>query len=188
MKIQIKHSWNFSVLFECEASSMKIAVELAIKLKANLSKADLSKADLSDADLSDANLSWANLSKANLSDANLSDANLSDANLSDANLSDANLSIKIPIVEKIDSKILEHIKAGDKLQMKNWHTCETTHCRAGWAVHLAGRVGYVLESILGTNCLAALIYSKSRKNQVTPNFFASNEDALKDIEKSASEE
>ena len=61
MKIQIKHRWNFSVLFECDADSIKIAVELAIKSKANLSRADLSEANLSKA-----NLSWADLSRADL--------------------------------------------------------------------------------------------------------------------------
>ena len=29
--------------------------------------------------------------------------------------------------------------------MGSWHACETTHCRAGWAIHLAGKAGYDLE-------------------------------------------
>jgi hypothetical protein len=29
--------------------------------------------------------------------------------------------------------------------MGSWHTCETTHCIAGWAVHLAGEEGKALE-------------------------------------------
>jgi hypothetical protein len=29
--------------------------------------------------------------------------------------------------------------------MDTWHTCETTHCIAGWAVHLAGAEGKALE-------------------------------------------
>ena len=71
MRIQIRHRYNYSVLFECEADSMKIAVKLAIKAKANLSGANLSGADLSGANLSRANLSRANLSGADLSGANL---------------------------------------------------------------------------------------------------------------------
>jgi uncharacterized protein YjbI with pentapeptide repeats len=89
---EIKHRWNGSVLFSIETESWKLAVEAAIKSKANLSWADLSKADLSKANLSKANLSWANLSWANLSKANLSWADLSKADLSKANLSKANLS------------------------------------------------------------------------------------------------
>ena len=46
MKIQIKNCFDFSVIFECEADSMKLAVELAIKSGANLSMANLSGADL----------------------------------------------------------------------------------------------------------------------------------------------
>ena len=92
MRIQIRHRYNSSVLFECEADSVKIAVKLAIEAKANLYMANLSGADLSRADLSVANLSRADLSVANLSVANLSGANLSGANLSGADLSRANLS------------------------------------------------------------------------------------------------
>jgi hypothetical protein len=87
VKIQIKHRFDSSVLFECEANSMRVAVKLAIE-----TKADLSWANLFGADLSGANLSWANLSGADLSGANLSGADLSWANLSGANLSGANLS------------------------------------------------------------------------------------------------
>ncbi|WP_412021509.1 pentapeptide repeat-containing protein [Burkholderia cepacia] len=92
MKIEILNRWTLKVIFECEADSMKVAVELACKQGTYLSGADLSGADLSGADLSDANLSGADLSGANLSGADLSGANLSGADLSGANLSDANLS------------------------------------------------------------------------------------------------
>jgi hypothetical protein len=32
--------------------------------------------------------------------------------------------------------------------MATWHRCATTHCIAGWAVHLAGPEGYKLEKSL----------------------------------------
>jgi hypothetical protein len=104
---EIKNRWSGNLIFSIKTDSWKLAVEAAIKAKANLSEANLSKANLSEADLSwanlseanlseadlsEADLSWANLSKANLSKANLSWANLSEANLSWANLSEANLS------------------------------------------------------------------------------------------------
>ena len=92
MKIQIKNRFDLSVIFECEADSMKIAVKLAIEAKADLSSANLSYADLSSADLSYANLNSADLSYANLRSANLSYANLRSANLSYANLRYADLS------------------------------------------------------------------------------------------------
>ena len=92
MKFQIKNRFDSSVIFECEAESFGIAVELAIKAGANLSRANLSRADLSGADLSRANLSGANLSRANLSGADLYGANLSGADLSRADLSGADLS------------------------------------------------------------------------------------------------
>jgi uncharacterized protein YjbI with pentapeptide repeats len=92
MKIQIKNRFNLSVIFECEADSIKLAVELAIKQRADLSKANLSEVDLSRANLSRADLSRAELSGANLYEANLSGAILYGANLYEANLSRADLS------------------------------------------------------------------------------------------------
>jgi hypothetical protein len=65
MKFEIRHRWNGEVLFAVEAESVRLAIEAAIK-----SKADLSKADLSEANLSEANLSKADLSEADLSEAN----------------------------------------------------------------------------------------------------------------------
>ena len=103
MLFEIKNRWSGEIIFKTEAMSIRVAVEMAIKAKAdlsganlswaNLSWADLSGANLSGADLSGANLSWANLSWANLSGANLSKADLSWANLSGANLLGANLSV-----------------------------------------------------------------------------------------------
>jgi len=70
----------------------KMAVEAAIKSRADLSGANLSGAYLSDANLSVADLRWAYLSDANLSGADLRWAYLRWAYLSDANLSGADLS------------------------------------------------------------------------------------------------
>jgi len=81
MRIEIKHRFNGSVLFSCEAVSMKIAVKLAIEAGADLSGADLSRANLSGADLSRANLSWADLSRADLLRADLLRANLDYTNI-----------------------------------------------------------------------------------------------------------
>ena len=86
------HRFEAKVLFECEADSLKIAVELAVKQKANLSRADLSWANLSRADLSGADLRGADLRGADLSGADLSGADLRGADLSRADLSWANLS------------------------------------------------------------------------------------------------
>jgi hypothetical protein len=158
---------------------------------AHLSRADLLRADLSDAHLSRADLRGANLRGANLSDANLSGANLRGANLSDANLSGADLSgayglpKRIPIIENIDAKILAAIEFGGTLNMGDWHTCETTHCRAGWAVTLAGDSGGLLEDILGTNAAATLIYNASRPGKRIPDFYASNEVAMASIKADA---
>ena len=67
MKFEIKSRWDASVLFSIETNNFRLAVEAAVKSRANLSGANLYGADLSGANLSGANLSEANLSGANLS-------------------------------------------------------------------------------------------------------------------------
>ena len=143
------------------------------------------------ADLADANqavlLGWAvkkalesdiNLGEADLSGAYLREADLGEADLSGANLGEAD----IPLLPNIDAAILEAVeKDGNKLDMSEWHVCRTTHCRAGWAIHLCGDAGYALEKAVGSSAAGALIYAKSRPDKPIPNFMASDEDALADM-------
>jgi hypothetical protein len=125
--------------------------------RADLYDADLSGADLSEADLSGADLSGANLNRADLYDADLSGADLSGANLSGADLSEADLrganlreaktDFEIATPEQAAPRIIAVAKAAlepNALKMAYWHTCETTHCIAGWAIHLAGEEGKAL--------------------------------------------
>ncbi len=154
---------------------------------ANLSGANLSGANLSGADLSGANLSGANLSGANLSGANLSGANLSGADLSGADLSGAG-GAQAPVVPNIDAAILSAVQSSARsgtLDMSTWHQCETAHCRAGWAVHLAGAAGYALEDRVGPNAAGALIYAASRPGVPVPDFFTSNDETLADLRECA---
>jgi Pentapeptide repeats (8 copies) len=157
---------------------------------AHIVDANLTRADLAGADLAGADLTGANLADANLADANLAGANL-DANLADANLADA-LKIsaeEIPVIPNIDAAILAAIEAGGTLDMSFWHgSCGTTHCRAGWAIHLAGEKGKALEDRIGSQMAGTLIYQASRPKKPAPWFFASNEEAMEDIRKCAAEE
>src|ERR1051326_1631631 len=88
----------------------------------------------------------------------------------------------IPVVPDIDATIYAAITDGKgELQMGAWHTCETTHCRAGWAITLAGEAGRKLEKRYGPAAAGALIYAKSRPGVPIPNFYAGDEAALADI-------
>src|SRR5579872_3207471 len=177
--------------------------------------ADLRGADLGGADLGGANLGGVNLGGANLGDAYLGGANLGGAYLRDARNAPASLADhldpetpyvrkrrarqehaalyrqhhpEVPVVERLDAQILAAIEGrGGVLDMANWHTCETTHCRAGWAVHLAGKAGYELEEKLGgAEYAGRAIYRASTGR--SPYFFASNERALEDIRRCAAED
>ena len=128
------------------------------------------RADLGGADLSDADLRRADLSGANLSDADLRRADLGGANL------------RIPVVPNIDAEILAAIDAGGELDMSAWH-CGTAHCRAGWAIHLAGGDGYSLERVVGPSTAGALIYQASRPGKPIPDFYCGDDEAMDDLRK-----
>jgi hypothetical protein len=73
--------------------------------------------------------------------------------------------------------------------MESWHTCETTHCRAGWVVTLAGEEGKKLEKKTSTLFAAMQIYKASSTIRVSPtSFYDSNEVAMKDMKRCAEEE
>ena len=154
--------------------------------KAELGEAKLARANLANMNLSCANLKYANLSRANLQGASLVYANINLAELSGAKLRGADFGInRIPVIEDIHKKIWGAVRDGG-LAMENWHSCESTHCRAGWAIHLAGECGYLLESIFGPSVAGALIYQASDPGlERVPDWHASDEDALADIKRMA---
>jgi hypothetical protein len=96
----------------------------------------------------------------------------------------------IPIIENIHQKILAAIQDnGNSLNMSEWHTCNTTHCRGGWAVFLAGEKGKELENNTSTLFAAMQIYKASSPIRVySPRFFETDEIAMKDIIRCAQEE
>ena len=164
MKFEIKNYWSGSLIFECEALSLKIAVEKAVEQKVSLRGADLSGADLRGAVLSGADLSGADLRGAVLSDG----------------LSG------VPAIPDIHKAVYEAASKPGALDMGSWHTCDTTHCRAGWVVTLAGEGGKALEWAMGTPAAAAMIYIKSDPSlEKIPNFYTENEVAMADMKRLA---
>jgi uncharacterized protein YjbI with pentapeptide repeats len=179
--------------------------------RANLADAYLTGANLAGAYLTGANLARANLTGANLTGADLADAYLTDADLARANLADAQgeppepyqrvtstdvyakrasryreRHPNVPAIENLDQKMLAAVTFGDgKLDMSQWHTCETTHCRAGWAIVLAGEDGKKLENEHGPAVAGRMIYMASTGRSA--HFFASNEAAMTDIKRRAEE-
>ncbi|MBA2741466.1 MAG: pentapeptide repeat-containing protein, partial [Actinobacteria bacterium] len=177
---------------------------------ANLSDANLSGADLSGADLRGADLRGADLRYADLSGADLSGADLIGARNVPTSLaghvdpstpmhavSDADRQARqlarakayrarhptVPVVEDLDAKILAAVAAGGKLDMIDWHSCATTHCRAGWAIHLAGESGYDLERETSPGVAGWMIYLASTGR--APHFYDDTETALEDIKRCA---
>jgi uncharacterized protein YjbI with pentapeptide repeats len=184
---------------------------------ANLADANLAGAYLAHADLAGAYLVHADLAGANLAGADLAGAYLAGADLAGADNVDPKDHVEptepyvrktltgrearldsarryrerhpeVPVVEHLDATVLEAVQTpGNTLEMCDWHTCNTTHCRGGWAVHLAGKAGYELEEKLGSAELAARAIYRASTGRV-PHFFATNDRALEDIRRCAAEE
>lgn len=116
-------------------------------------------------------------------------ADLSGAVLSDADLRGAVLSNAPVKIENIHQRVYEAASKDGALDMYDWHTCETTHCRAGWVVALAGDAGKEMERMMGTAAAAAMIYIASDPNiGKMPDFYVSNDAALTDMRNRAESE
>ena len=92
----------------------------------------------------------------------------------------------LPKIESIHQKVYEAASNNNALNMGKWHTCETTHCRAGWVVTLAGEDGKDLERKTNVSFAAMVIYHASSDIRVSPAmFYVSNEEALQDMKRCA---
>jgi hypothetical protein len=72
--------------------------------------------------------------------------------------------------------------------MRTWHTCETTHCRAGWVTTLAGEAGKELERRTDPLFAAMQIYEASGYLISPVRFYDSDEKAMEDMRKLAEAE
>jgi predicted metal-dependent hydrolase len=91
----------------------------------------------------------------------------------------------IPVIEDIHAKMLAAVSQPKALNMCEWHTCETTHCRAGWAVTLAGDAGKRLEERTSTLFAAMQIYKASGYEISPVRFYDSNDAAMADMKRLA---
>jgi uncharacterized protein YjbI with pentapeptide repeats len=147
---------------------------------AYLTRAYLTGANLTGANLTGAYLTGADLTGANLTGAYLTRANLTGANLARANLTGAYLSgvIGLKIAADAPARLLAVARAAlqpGALYMNDWHTCETTHCISGWAVHLAGEVGCVLETAVGVHMAGLYLLGV----EAAGHFYDTNKEATK---------
>lgn len=179
--------------------------------KADLRGADFYRADLKGCDFRNANLRRADLRKAIISDCDFTGAQFL---MEDGRMKIRGLTV--PIIPNIHKQLWERVKKDpSRLQMNYWHAskdsdgfhdawdniriteecetraqrgsaCNTTHCRAGWVIQLAGKKGYRLEMMLGPPAAAALIYIASGVTKI-PNFYADNGPALRAIQRAAGE-
>ena len=150
--------------------------------------ADLAGTDLRGAYLDGADLSYTDLMDANLTGVNLSDTNLRGAKLKGATFKDIILK-SVPKIDNIHQKVYGAASKENALNMNAWHTCETTHCRAGWVTTLAGKEGKDLEEKTSTANAALLIYMASDPDFISregiPDFHTDNETALADMKRLA---
>lgn len=59
-------------------------------------------------------------------------------------------------IKKLNTKVLKNIETnGNELEQRNWHTCNTTHCRGGWIVVISKH--QELEELIGTEMAASMI-------------------------------
>jgi len=93
----------------------------------------------------------------------------------------------VPVIPNIHATIYAAASNPEALEMSTWHTCEKTHCRAGWVVTLAGPEGKALEAFYNTELAAMKIYDASDPNfKINPaRFYDENKRALADMKRLA---
>jgi hypothetical protein len=158
MSFDILNRWSGAVLYSStDAATITATVIEAVSRGANLRGADLRGADLSDANLGGANLSGAELRGVK--------------------------GLERFAIPDLPRRVAEAVlKEGHALKMDLWHACETSHCLAGWAVHLAGPAGYALESIVGTPTAGAMLMPSAAHL-----FYASHDEGLAWLKEQLSE-
>ncbi len=109
-----------------------------------LSELDLSGLDLGGSAFYDSDLRRVNFTGSNLQDVEFFDCDLSQANFTNANLAGAEF-VRVVLDGAIGIASKEEETAEAKrilgllqnplnaLNMRDWHTCETVHCLAGWS-------------------------------------------------------
>ena len=92
----------------------------------------------------------------------------------------------IPKIKNIHQTVYAAASENGALNMREWHICETTHCRAGWVIVLAGEGGKALEDTYDTAAAAALIYQASDPTlERIPDFYTTNDEAMADMKRLA---
>lgn len=96
---------------------------------------------------------------------------------------------QVPTIANLHQTVFAAASKPDALYMGDWHTCETTHCRAGWIVFLAGEKGKALEKSSSTLFAAMQIAKASSPIKISPvRFFDKNDVAMADMQRCAEEE
>lgn len=155
---------------------------------ADLQIADLRSADLRGALFQGADLQGTDFRVADLQGAFLQGAELQGSIWRGADLQGAffGLDNTTPVIANIDREVYAAASRAGALNMTVWHSCETTHCRAGWVVKLAGCDGKALEDQVGTPIAAYLIYRKSGHPIDLNRFYDDDKNALDDMRERAS--
>jgi hypothetical protein len=149
---------------------------------AHLRRSNFSGAKLVEADFRDAYLFGAAFCNTNLTGADFTRADLANADFSGAILFNAVGLPAAPIIPDIHRRMYEAARQPIALRIGHWHTCDTTHCRAGWAITLAGEPGRLLAQRYGASVAAALIYVASDPMiAIVPDWYASDKAALNDM-------
>jgi hypothetical protein len=97
----------------------------------------------------------------------------------------------VPNIDAVMFKTIEENKKSGRngLDMGSWHGtecdetnwCNTPHCRAGYAICLAGKAGFELERKYGPETAGKMIYAVSAPTLPLPDFHATNDAAMADI-------
>lgn len=133
-----------------------------------------------DCDLRGVSFRGSNLRFAHFDGCRMEGADLSGADLRNADFRDQDLVgiVGIEIVADAPERLREVARTvlafPERLNMGDWHICETVHCIAGWGIFLAGEMGRAMEKRYGSEIAGMLLLGKEAHSH----FFDSDERAM----------
>lgn len=90
---------------------------------------------------------------------------------------------KVLVQRSFSVEVMDNTGINAEKAVEIAYDCKTTHCRAGWAVVVAGLPGWELEEKVGPRTAGYLIYMKNKG--YAPDFSAEDSSALRDIKREA---
>jgi hypothetical protein len=178
----IEANFSFTCIKDCNFHN-------AVLCKSSFDHSDIWSSSFVFASLKDSTFKYSTIYHSNFKTSDCTNCNFKNAHLHSINFKQTTLKNSnfenitgIKIVSDTQQRLIavakDALASKDTLQMDLWHTCNTTHCIAGWAIHHAGEIGYCMENEIGAPIAGLILLGP----EAFKHFYDTDEQARKYLE------